>query len=118
MNNILWNLIIGIITGVVSGSLVYYFTKRQEKKKEIYYFWKDFLFRTLDKCELYIPQKELRYISCIGDKNSDWYKAIYAIFDDTVLFDQENRYMTSREERIVKNVGIALEELEKWKNKH
>ena len=116
MPDLIVNVIIGLVTGLLSGVIVYVATKRREEKTQIYQFWFTFLFGALRQCEIYIPVEILQKMSPIGGKDSEWHKAIFSIIDDTRPFELEDREATEQEERISNNVMIALKELDKWKN--
>ena len=112
------DILIGLITGMVSGLVVYFATKHREEKYQTYMFWNGFLFDALGNCEVWLPTDALKMISKVGDKDSTWYKAIYDIFDDINPYGHEDRDMTEKECRIFDNVGIAFNELQKWKKKN
>ena len=67
---------------------------------------------------MFIPNEVIHNISCIGDEDSKWHKAIYNILDDTNPFGHENKVMSEKENRIFDNTIIAIEELYKWKKKN
>lgn len=108
----------GLISGLISGIAVYWLTKRREKKYQTYYLWRSYLFDALRHCEMYIPVDLLDQLSDMGGKESEFGKAVYAILDDTRLFDTEDRELTDRENRIAKNVLTALKELGHWKKQN
>ena len=68
------NILIGLITGTVSGFIVYFATKRREEKYQTYMFWNRFLFDALGDCEIWLPTDALKMISRVGDKDSTWKK--------------------------------------------
>lgn len=115
---LLRDIFIGFITGLASGWLVYLFTKYREKKYQVYYFWRSYLFDVLKHCEMYIPVNLLEQLSIIGGKESDFGEAIYAILDDTHPFDTEDRELTDREIKLANNVIKALGELDKWQKQN
>lgn len=116
--DILVGLAAGLVSGLASGWIVYLLTKWREKKYQAYYFCHAFLFDTLKRCEMYIPVDVLRYLSVVGDKSSEWHKAVYQILDDTRPFPPEDRELTEQENRIAENVMIALKELNIWARKN
>ena len=117
--DILIGLLTGLISGLLSGYFVYLFTKHREKKYEIYQFCIQFLFNTLEKCEMYIPYKDLHYLFYVNkDKNSLWRKSIQKIIDFKNPFGHENRVMSDKENELVENISTALTELDKWKKKN
>ena len=115
---IIISLITGLVSGTLSGYLVYVLTKRREKKYQVYLYWETFLFRALDDCKVFFPSEALHFISEIDESGSDWYKAIQEILDLQNPYPVEDRVFDERETKIAENVIIALKELGKWKKKH
>lgn len=103
-----------LITGLVSGYAVYCFTKRREENRRIFQFWEDFLYQALGKCEMYIPIEEIREKSKIDKKDSEWDKAITAIWDQLNPYGHKNIEFSDKQEELSRNVIIALTELYKW----
>jgi len=116
--DIIIGLITGLVSGALSGYLVYFITKRREKKNQVYLYWKTFLFRALGDCEMFIPSEALHFISEVDKSGSDWHKAILEILYLQNPYPVEDRVFDERETKISENVLIALKELEKWKKKH
>lgn len=108
----------GLVSGLLSGYLVYLLTKRREQKYFLYNFWRSYLYDTLKHCEMYVPIEKLNHISAIDNRDSVWGNAIFAILNDTRPFELDDRELTEHESRIADNVFIALQELDKWKKKN
>ena len=108
----------GLVSGGISGYIVYIFTKRREKEYEAYHYCQNFLFSTLEKCELHIPVELLSYISVISkDKNSLWRKNIQQILDLTDPYEHNDKILSEDEAELSNCVISALGELQKWKKK-
>ena len=118
MCNILISLLTGFISGFASGYVVYILTKKREEKNDIYRYWENYLYKTLENCEICIPAESLSNIAYIGDKNSDWYKAIQKIIELTDQFSDSNNELTEKQEEIFQNVLIALKALYEWKKQN
>ena len=69
----------GLVSGLVLGYAVYYFTNKREEKRRVFQFWENFLYKALGECEIYIPIEEIREKGEIGGKGTTWDKAITAI---------------------------------------
>lgn len=104
----------GIISGFLSGLLVYLITKKREQNQYIYRYWTDFLYRAMSHVEIYIPSEQLRYISKIDKKGSDWYTAIQTILDALNPFDMNDRILSEAETNLANSILIALKELGNW----
>lgn len=113
------NFTIGIFSGIISGYAVYFLTKRAERKREIYFYCKKFLFDSLEKCEMYIPVELLNYISAIDkNPNSPWKTSTQAIIDITNPYGHENTEQSPEQAMLFEHVMVALNELDKWKKKN
>lgn len=117
--DILIGLVTGSLSGILSGYLVYLLTKKREKKYEIYRYCMNFLFMTLQKCEMYVPYEELEYFSSVSnDKNSVWQISIQKILDLTNPYGQEDKVFSEKENELANCVISAISELNKWKKKN
>ena len=117
--DIIIGLTTGLISGGISGYVVYILTKRREKKYEAYHYCQDFLFTTLEKCEMYIPSELLGYVAIINkDKNSLWRKNIQQILDITNPYGYNHKVFSEKETELSDCVISALEELQNWKKKN
>lgn len=112
--NILCDILVGLITGCISGMLVYIMTTRREYKYQTYRFWENYLLDAFKYCEMYIPAEALNNMSIVGGKDSKWNTAIFEILDDTRPFPAEDRELTEKEIRLSNNLRIALKELNAW----
>lgn len=111
-------LITGIISGFITGGIVYLVTKHRERKYEVYNYCRSFLFSALEKCEMYIPDKALTYLSAINrDENSRWRISTRKILDYINPFGHEEKEFSKEENDFFENVKTALEELEEWKKR-
>ena len=104
----------GIISGFLSGLLVYLITKKREQNQYIYRYWTDFFYISMSHVEIYIPSEQLRYISKIDKKGSDWYTAIQTILDALNPFDMNDRILSEAETNLANSILIALKELGNW----
>lgn len=118
MQDFVNNVIAGLISGVVSGLLVYCFTKKREEKYRLYYYWQDYLFKVMEKNEVYMPTEQLRNISAIGDKGSKWYQSVFEILNLTNPFEIQEKEFSEEGTKLAENVLIALNELGKWAKKN
>lgn len=119
MREIISSLVIGILSGIISGYAVYWFTQRAEKKRETYFYCKKFLFDSLEKCEMHIPVELINYISAIDkNPNSPWQTSTQAIIDMTNPYGHEDTEQSSEQVALFEHVMIALKELDKWKKKN
>lgn len=116
--NILSSLITGLISGCISSYIIYRLTKKRDEKYRLYYYWQDFLFKTMEKNEIYFPSEQIRALSKIGKKDSRWYNSINEILDIINPYENEEREFSEEETRLAENVLIALEELNKWAKKN
>ena len=113
------NFIIGLLSGIISGYIVYILTKKAEKKREICLYCEKFLFDSLGKCEMHIPVELLHYIHAIDkDPNSPWRISTQAIIDMTNPYGHEDTEQSSEQVALFEHVMIALKELDKWKKKN
>lgn len=108
------NLCVGLISGVISSLIVYFITKRRERKYRVYAYWETFLFNALSRFGIEIPIEALAYVVDIGDHNSNWRKAIDNVMEVIYKPNIEDRGMTDEEEKLSDNVMIAFDELSKW----
>ena len=112
------DLLIGVLSGILSGAFVYWITKRREEKRQAYYYWLNFLFGVMRECKIYVPSEQLEKMSIVGQKGSKWHDAIFALLDEMNPYEIEDRELSEREERISTNMLDALDELSKWKKKN
>ena len=118
MPNAWSSILIGFLSGLLSGFFVYWITKKREEKRATYFYWLNYLFGIMKECEVYIPSEQLAKMSMVGGKGSRWHDAIFALLDEINPYALEDREFDEREDRIAKNMLIALAELEKWKKKN
>ena len=118
--NIINDLMIGIVSGIISGlfssHVIYRITKRKEKYIEVFCFWEKFLFDIMRNCGVNIPQEELNKIACVGKKGSVWHESItkilLSISDSDVVAE-----VSKQKQQLFNEAKIALQELYKWKKK-
>jgi len=108
------NLCVGLISGVISGLIVYFVSKRRERKYRVYAYWESFLFNALSRFGIGIPTEALECIADIGDRNSKWRKAMDSVMEVVYKPNIEDRVITDEEEQLSDNVMIAFDELSKW----
>lgn len=117
--DILIGICTGLLSGVLSGYFVYLVTKKREKNSETYRYCMRFLFMILQKCEMYVPYEELEYFSYVNkDKNSVWQTSIQKILDLTNPFGHEDKVFSEDEKELTDCVINAIDELNKWKKKN
>ena len=113
--DIMIGLITGIVSGLISSIIIYFVTKKREEKIGLYYYWRSFLFNALRECEMYIPVAELDKVNSIGDKDSRWHEAVTELLHNLNPYGHEDKEFDEHQVIIADNVMIAIEELEKWK---
>lgn len=89
--DILIGLMTGLVSGIASGFIVYLITKQKEENRFVFQFWMDFLFKVMERNEVYCPTEQLRYISKVGKKGSKWYGAIKEILSIIDPFEVEEK---------------------------
>lgn len=117
MNSIIINIIIGIISGVLSGIFVYVLTQHLEKNRNTYFILSDYLYKTMERCEIEIPSELLRYSKNVGDRNTAWGKAFESILDITRKYELKEREFSPEEEELANCIMTALKELNAWGTK-
>lgn len=66
---------------------------------------------------MYVPRETIEHLKYIKDKDSKFHQAIQNILDIINPYGHEDREMSEEENKLFDNSEIALNELEKWKNK-
>ena len=115
--DILIGLMTGLVSGIASGFIVYLITKQKEENRFVFQFWMDFLFKVMERHEVYCPTEQLRYISKVGKKGSKWYGAIKEILSIIDPFEVEEKEFSKEGSLLAENVIIALGELSAWAKK-
>ncbi len=115
--DILIGLMTGLVSGIASGFIVYLITKQKEENRFVFQFWMDFLFKVMERNEVYCPTEQLRYISKVGKKGSKWYGAIKEILSIIDPFEVEEKEFSKEGSLLAENVIIALGELSAWAKK-
>lgn len=110
--------LIGVISGVASGFVVYWITTRREEKRAAYHYWFNYLFGVMKECDIYIPSEQLEKMSIVGGKGTKWHDAVFAILDEMNPYELEDRELDERETRLAENMLVALSELSEWKKKN
>ena len=110
-------IIIGLLSGIVSSGIIYIVTEHRKKRQEIYNYWHNFLCNSLTYCEMYVPNETIEHLKYIKDKDGKFHQAIQNILDITNPYGHEDREMSAEEIKLFDNFRIALNEFEKWKNK-
>ena len=118
MNDIIINVVVGLVTGTISGVIVYIGTQSVEKNRNTYYVLSNYLYKTMEKLEIEIPAELLHYAKRVGDRDSKGGKAFNNVIDLTQKFDLEDREFTKEEEELANNIIVALKELNAWGVKH
>ena len=117
MDNVTVSVIIGLITGIVSGFIVYILTKRREQNYYIYHYFQEFLFGVITKMGVKIPIDTIRNAEIVGGRKSTWGQALYEIYDAIYKDNIENVELSSEEESLFETTMTAISELEAWKKK-
>lgn len=68
--DILIGLMTGLVSRIASGFIVYLITKQKEESRFVFQFWMDFLFKVMERNEVYCPTEQLRYISKVGKREA------------------------------------------------
>ena len=116
MEGILINIITGIISGLLSGGIVYLITKKREQKYQTYYYLVDFLCRSAEDCRVEIPLDVSRHASQVGDRTSLWGKAINTIIEERRKFEISDEEIPEEYVRLSSSILVAFKELNKWAN--
>ena len=112
------SVIIGLLSGIVSSTIVYIVSKKREEKNQIFNYWNNYLFSALKECDMYFPSIDsLSSISRVGEQGSKWYTAILNIEDILHSENSENRVLSQTEIELSENVTTALVELYQWNNR-
>lgn len=114
LGEIVLSIIVGVVSGILSGAIIYIVTKHREEKYRIYYYLLDYLYKTMNQLKVEIPSELLRCAAKVGDKESAWGKSIYEVIDLTRQYDLDDRIYRKDEEQLAKSVLAALNELNKW----
>ena len=107
-------LLAGLVSGVVSGLFVSFLIRKHEKKRDLYLFWKNYLYRALNECNIYLPIAELENVKYIGGKGTKWHEAVNELLHHTKPDWQEMFSPEEHEAAVIKCYEIAIGELEKW----
>ena len=114
MCDIVIGLATGLISGFVSGYIVYLITAKKERERQLYRYWTDFLFKAMEKNEVYIPSEQLRNALYIGPVGSRWYESINTILNIMNPYEIEDKEFSEEGTILADNMLIAYEELGKW----
>jgi hypothetical protein len=115
---IIISVVVGLLSGIVSSTIVYIVSKKREEKNQIFNYWNNYLFSALKECDMHFPNIEgLSSISKVGKQGSKWYSAILNIEDILHTENSENRVLSQAEIELSENVIIALGELYRWNNR-
>ena len=66
IKEIILSLIIGIVSGVISGYLVSIYCDRKNNQRQIEEFWRDYLWKSLEYCKMYVPAELLEKLEPLG----------------------------------------------------
>lgn len=111
-------LVSGIVSGIITGFLVNYFVKKREEKAMIYKTWMSFLFKTLEKCEIYIDFEKFEVMPKFKKENKVFRDAVFSIYDNLHPLNHTEKEYTDEEIELFENIKIAMSELGKWKDEN
>ena len=116
--DIVINSLVGLVSGVISGLVVYWLTKRREHKYQIYFYWHNYLWGLMNEFELYFPKEKIDNAKRLKGASKEWEEVITYILHSQNKFGYENKEYTEEESELFEKVLIAIGELEKWKKKN
>lgn len=114
----IWDILIALITGIIAGFIVDYFARKREKKRSMYLMWMSFLMKALEKCEMYIDYGKLNNMPKFKNDDNTFKNAIFAIYD--IIFPENHieKEYTDTDNELFRNIQIAFNELNKWKDEN
>ncbi len=118
MDSIGISIITGVLSGILSGAIVYLFTKNRENKYQTYYFLVDYLCRSMEEMKIEVPLDVSRYASKVGDRNSTWGKAIYTIIEERRKYIITDDEIPQEYKMLSNSIIVAFSELNKWAKKN
>ena len=114
-NGLICNIIVGLITGFVSGWVVYVCTTKREEKKQAKTFLESYIFSSLEKCDIYFPMDLLKKISLLKSESSDLKESVYDLINALHPENTEESEYTEQQTEIFEKALKAMEELSKIK---
>lgn len=108
----------GMVTGIISGWIVYILTKRREEEYETYRFWYFYLLDALKYCDLHIPIDALHQIPADVGAESTWSKTFISLYDHIHHAELLDLEASEQDQAIFNDITVLFEELNKWKAKH
>ena len=114
-NGLICNIVVSMITGLISGWLVYIWTTRREEKKQAKTFLESYIFSSLEKCDIYFPIELIKKVSLLKSKNSDFKESMFELIDALHPENTEEREYTEQETEVFEKAVKAMEELSKIK---
>lgn len=114
-NDLIWNIVVSMITGFISGWLVYVWTTKREEKKQAKTFLESYIFSSLEKCDIYFPIELIKKISLLESKNSNFKESVFELINALHPENTEEREYTEQEAEVFKKALKAMEELSKIK---
>lgn len=116
--NYVWDVVIAIITGIISGYMVDYFVRKRDEKRVIYNMWMSFLMKTLEKHDIYIDYEKFDSMPKFKNKDKTFETAIFEIQDILYPLNHMDKEYDESEQKLFENITIAMKELGKWKKEN
>ena len=113
MCDVVISLIVGIISGVISGMIVSKYYNHKAELKRIDDYWNHYLWKSLENCNMFIPEETLAMLKPLGGQNSKFGQAIISIHN--ILHPLDNEEMTKEQQQLFENFTIAYREYNEWK---
>lgn len=114
MEKIIIDIIIALITGVISGILVDVFARKREKMRTTYQFWFNYLFTSMKELDMYIDSNTLCNMPKFKNGDKHFQDAIFEIMDYQCQQNSNDREYSAEETQHFNNILTALKELNKW----
>lgn len=112
-NDLICNIVVGLVTGFISGLVVYVLTTKRERRNRAHNFIKYFLFNSLDKIGMVFPAELMDKLHLISKGNAELNRAILDVISVLYIQKIEDVEMTDEENEIFQKISKALDELSK-----
>ncbi len=113
INSVIIPLLIGVISGIISSAIVYFFFQRVERKEHLKRYWITYIMNCYNSADLNIPVELLEMLKPMGGLKSEFGQAIIAIYDIKAKASSENRELSDEELELSRLQKIAVEEYHK-----
>lgn len=115
---ILIDIVIALITGVISGALVDIFARKREEMRTTYQFWYNYLFDQMKAIDMYIDSKALYNMPKFKNEDKHFQDTIFEIMDYQCQQNSDDRECSDEEIQHFNNILTALKELNKWQTEN